>query len=598
MLSPEARTVAMDLLKPPPGRRLDRAVLTTFSLDLETMLALPLAVLAQVDGGLEEILDQPLLLLTALREAGERIQVFVDRAGIGIPRVPRALYALLEQSVHLVKAPNGGAFHPKVWFARFVADDEPPLLRIAILSRNLTDDRSWDLALASEAQPYPRRTPVGTRPLAGLLRALPRLCEIPLRPEVDSALGDLADELARTSFPAPAGFEGEIRFHCLGLKGVSTQSGLPLPEGRRVLAMAPFVNQTALAAAAAAAAEQRTLISRAESLDDLPDSALAAWGEVLVLADAAAGEDSDGQPTSPKGLHAKAICIEHGPDATWLLGSANLTRAAFFGLNVEVMAELTGKRGSATGPNGCGIERFRAGMERLWQPYCRGERGPVDAVAHAARERLEQARRALLEANLRLRCRAKEDGWCLTLDGALLLPGGIDSACWPVSIQEGQASAVLLPLDWHLPTNRLTSFIAFRLHAPELPDGDLRLTLRLPAEGLPDGRIHQILRHLIDSPERLLQFLRALLGGFEGLMDWSRGDGHGEGAGGQSAWPCDGAVLEDLMRTASRDPARLAPIRRLIDDLLKTEEGRRLVPDDLLAIWQAVEVAIAQRGTP
>lgn len=122
MLAPDTRSVAIDILRAPPGYRLDTAVLTTYSLDLEVLLALPLAVLAEADGGVEELLSEPLHLLEALREATTRVQVFVDAAGMAIPRVPRNLYAALEPSIHPVKAPGGGAFHPKVWVVRFVSD--------------------------------------------------------------------------------------------------------------------------------------------------------------------------------------------------------------------------------------------------------------------------------------------------------------------------------------------------------------------------------------------------------------------------------------------------------------------------------------------
>ena len=113
MLSPDARTVAVDLLRPPAGFRLDCAVLTAYSLDLETLLALPLAVLAHADGGIDELLADPLLLLEALREAGERISVFVDEGAIAAPRTARVLYAMLEASVHPVRAPNGRRVPPQ-----------------------------------------------------------------------------------------------------------------------------------------------------------------------------------------------------------------------------------------------------------------------------------------------------------------------------------------------------------------------------------------------------------------------------------------------------------------------------------------------------
>ena len=78
---------------------------------------LPLSVLAHPDGGLEELLADPLRLHQAIRDAGDRVHAFVDEKGIAIPRGARALYSMLESSVHPVRPPNRGAFHPKVWVA-------------------------------------------------------------------------------------------------------------------------------------------------------------------------------------------------------------------------------------------------------------------------------------------------------------------------------------------------------------------------------------------------------------------------------------------------------------------------------------------------
>ena len=182
MLSPDSRTVAFDLLRPPAGHELDFALLTTYTLDLEALLALPLGLVARSDNGLEELLADPLLLLEGLRRAGERIHVFVDRAGIAIPRTRRELYALLEPSVHPVRAPGRGAFHPKVWVLRFMSENGAPLIRVAVLSRNLTFDRSWDIAFATEASPMPRQRSAGSRPLAEFVRGLPELCAEPPNP--------------------------------------------------------------------------------------------------------------------------------------------------------------------------------------------------------------------------------------------------------------------------------------------------------------------------------------------------------------------------------------------------------------------------------
>ncbi|MCY4292404.1 MAG: hypothetical protein OXC72_11700, partial [Roseovarius sp.] len=249
MLSPDSRTVAFELLRPPAGYDLDFALLTTYTLNLEAMLALPLSLVASADNGIEELLTNPLLLLEALRRAGERIHVFVDRAGIAVPRQKRELYAMLEPGIHPVRAPGGGVFHPKVWVLRFIAEDGPPLIRVALLSRNLTFDRSWDIALASEAEPRSGQGIAGSSPLAEFIRCLPELCVEQMDPSLSDRVLTLANEVLRTHFPAPVGFSPDpLKFHVLGMAGGHTGGSFlrPISGGRDVLAVAPFVGSTAL----------------------------------------------------------------------------------------------------------------------------------------------------------------------------------------------------------------------------------------------------------------------------------------------------------------------------------------------------------------
>ncbi|MCY4122887.1 MAG: phospholipase D family protein [Acidobacteria bacterium] len=516
MLLPDARTTAFELIRPPSGYRLDLAVLTTYTLDLEALLVLPLSVLAHPDGGLEELLADPLGLHQAIREAGERVHAFVDETGIGIPRRARPLYSMLESSVHAVRAPHGGAFHPKVWVVRFAAVDETAekvaadtLLRVAVLSRNLTFDRSWDVALASEAPLRGRRRVAASRPLADLLRALPRLTTNTngVARDVAERVEELADQITRTAFPAPGGFDSPIEFHALGLSR-RRRPWSPPSRGYRTLALAPFVNRTGLGAVGKLSGNDRILVSRQEELDKLPDGALDAWSDVFVLSETAQGEAEDspaetedddagtggdtreGDDTSParvetrpSGLHAKLIAVEHGWDASWYVGSANLTAAAFTGSNVEVMASVTGKKGRKDSASGCGIDRFLAGgFQKLCASYQRVEPEDVDPRVTAARERLEAARDALVDADLRVTCVSGDELWTLTIDGDLVPPGDdVEVAAWPVSIAEDKALKLDESLRWRLPLARLTAFIAFRLHVAVQGDDDIRMTQRLPA---------------------------------------------------------------------------------------------------------------------
>ena len=601
MLSPDSRAVAFDLLRPPAYYKLDFAILTTYTLDLETLLALPLSLVSQSDKGLEDLLADPLLLLEALRRGGERIHAFVDRAGIAIPRTRRELFALLEPSVHPVRAPSGGAFHPKVWVLRFISENETPLTRVAILSRNLTFDRSWDVAFVTEALPKPKQRTAGSRPLAEFVRRLPELCTERPVPSVTKKIEVLADEISRTRFPSPDGFfDDPVEFHILGMGKGQAKSPFwrPISGGNNILAVAPFIGSTALDDVAQMGIGERILISTREQLDKLPDNALEKWTQVCMLSDAALDEPEDDDADRPSGLHAKFIAVEHGWDVTWFVGSANLTFSALSGRNVEIMAALNARKGRRNGNTGFGIERFlESGFKMLCEPYQRGEPETESPEVLAAVERLAAVQNAILDAELSVICSQSETNWTWSLNGRISLPqSDVEIKVWPISLQEKQALPFHLPLNWNLPIQWLTTLVAFRLHVPVPGVNDIGLTLSLPVEGMPEDRTHHVLRSLIGDSERFMAFIRALLGGLDGMVEWVQdGDSNGDATPWASA-PNGETLLEGLVRAASRDPDRLIPLRRLIEDFRSTNEGQRIIPDDFFDLWSAVEDVLRKDG--
>ena len=72
--------------------------------------------------------------------------------------------------------------------------------------------------------------------------------------------------------------------------------------------------------------------------------------------------------------------------------------------------------------------------------------------------------------------------------------------------------------------------------------------------------------------------------------DW--GDWHSAGSFGIP-------LLEPLLRALAEDPTRLDHIERLISDLERTEEGKQLLPEELVAVWTAIRSAReVRRGAP
>ena len=606
MLSLDVRAVAMELLRPPDQHRLDLAVLTTYTLDLEALLALPLAVLSQSDRSVDELMANPLDLIAALREAGDRIHVFVDETGIQIPDQGKELVSTLESNVHPVRAPNGGVFHPKVWLARFVPeeDDGPELLRLAILSRNLTFDCSWDIALASEA-PIGGRRVADSRPLGELIAALPGMTSkagTRLPKAISDAVAKLAEQARRTAYPAPDGFDSPLKFHSFGIPSRPTGVWPPQGGATRVLAVAPFAggHGTRIAAALGRDGAERTLISRPEELDQIASASLAEWSKVLVLSETASADDDSEEARRPSGLHAKIIAVEHRGQVAWHFGSPNLTQAALTGRNVEVLARLGGRRAQ------CGIKQFTDGFGDLCEPYERSladteEDDATLAEVRCGKHALELAQRAVAQSvgsgDLGIVCKRQEgDVWQWRMDGDVDdLPEGVIVQVWPASITEEQSRSLDQQRSWSLPVECLTAFVAFRLTIDIEGVDDLRFAMRLPAKGLPSDRTARILRSLIDSPAKFLQFLRSLLGGFEGRSALLPREGE---AGGNTAWEgvFGGAtLLEDLLRAASRDPERLDVVRRLVTDLRRTEDGRATIPPELYELWQAIDQTVTPR---
>ena len=151
MLEPGHRLLYLEELRPPEGYQLDRAIATTYSLDLLSLLMAPLSMVLYESQSKDEIIKDPLAALEAIKRSTGRIGLFCHKGRISVPKDQQLLYSYLEEAVVQVEPPGKeGVFHPKIWLIRFVAEDQPVIYRFLCLSRNLTFDRSWDTALMLE----------------------------------------------------------------------------------------------------------------------------------------------------------------------------------------------------------------------------------------------------------------------------------------------------------------------------------------------------------------------------------------------------------------------------------------------------------------
>jgi hypothetical protein len=203
VLAPADRRLLLDALAPPAGYELDQAIGTTYTLDLLALLRVPLAATtlpwSEGDG---EPVSNPFALLSALRRHADRISLFCHAGAIKVPPRQQPLFTFLEGCVNQVLPPRGGTFHPKLWLLRFTEQGGSAVAyRLLVLSRNLTFDRCWDIALVLDGRRIDRKRAFAlNHPLGDLVAALPAMAQAAGTPltEVTAGRIDLiADEVRR-----------------------------------------------------------------------------------------------------------------------------------------------------------------------------------------------------------------------------------------------------------------------------------------------------------------------------------------------------------------------------------------------------------------
>jgi hypothetical protein len=339
------------------------------------------------------------------------------------------------------------------------------------------------------------------------------------------------------------------------------------------------------------------LVSRPESLDALDAGALDDVGHVWAFDDGSSvdlgGSQerlSPGDPGRPLvGLHAKVFAFEQDGRARVFLGSANATGAAFT-RNVEVLVELVGSvenLGIDRLCSGTGDER---GLRSLFASYT-----PEPETEDPQTAGVDGARHAIARLSIEGLVEESGEGWAVTYRSPEPVPA-LDAAtvhCWPLaSAGNRRRVAPGEPLDVRFETTieAISGFLAF-----EIGDDTGTLTqfvVPVPLHGVPEQRERLLLRALVGNAERFLRYLLALLdedpaqADFLDALDGVGRDMTANGSGASSL-----PVLEKLLRTMRRDPAKLVALHPLVSDLAAEDA----LPAGFAELWATI-VAVTGIG--
>ena len=598
------------MLIPPTGYRLAKAVAATYSLDLNTLLSIPVALFFSqtLEGNFEA---ERVQLLEAIQRCPDVLRVYHQSGKIHVPRKHNRLYGLLEPCVVGILPDNAyTAFHPKVWVLRYEHDKEPTKYRVIVLSRNLTYDRSWDIAAHLDGD-VTEQTQEKTLPLVSFVRHLISY------EGFDEDRKFIAD-LRKVDFQTPAGFNGNFFFHPVGID--KHPNPIPTSTGSRAICISPFVHDEAIRTLRANVTDELMLFGCRETLRTLDPKTLAdvrsfCISDLIVDGESLEkGEDGGGEQ-SEQNLHAKLYVFQGDTSRTiWFLGSANATEAAF-DRNIEFLLELRG--------TGAAIQLDRLKDELLgadekggiFQPFIPSSEATDDSDVKKLEDRLR-----VLEFNLlkfldiqRADVTISENQTNYDLN-LVLHPGSSDWGDLIVKVapfnsdgiepKELSPRVVTTLVFENINESSLSSFLRF-----EIWQGSERLRAflrKVPIEGLPETRVSRILRSIINSRDRFFEYLRFLLAddlqkeanGTEPDDD-KRRDGDGDST---DIWDMSTPIFEQLLLAASRSPQRLKAIDDVIQQLCK-EDGEssdsNIVPHEFLEFWNVFKQIAPQpkRGT-
>ena len=595
MLDPNQRSLLTSLLTPPPGMTFDTGVATTYTLDPLTLLGVPLHLAWLAAEGDRSVFADTIRLLESLQRVSSQLTVFADRGRMHVPAQPNALYALLERTIVEVKAPLGGAFHPKLWALRFVRDgSEDVVLRLAIMSRNLTSDRAWDLSLVLEGQPRGAIV-AANRSLGEFIANLPAWAvgEVSARRRAQVDL--IASDIRRTKWGLPGKWE-EVKFHVIGIKAGNWR---PI-DSDELIVISPFLKLEALSQLQKTTKKAMAIVSRPDTFASLPAEVRGSFERCMVLDEAA--ETDDGEDLTNRGavgLHAKAILLRKSWMTHLYVGSANATNAAMVaGTNVEVIAELVGRHSQVGRVEDLLAQSDLGSILTAFDSLVAADVSEAAQAQAKAEAALELCQQRIAQSACWVVCERTGDGdWRLVLRvGGPVEFADVGVVAWPVSLEahrkvdaKGLTAGMPVTLGV-LDAADVTGLIGFELSC----DGyERRFALNLKVQGLPEDRDAAILRRIVRNREGFLRYLRLLLGGLVPTPTRPDGGNLVLGASWQTSAGDFDSILEGMVRAWSREPERLESVKRVVDRLRGFEgDDGQVIPAEFDGLWAVFAQAL------
>lgn len=582
-------------LCPPPGYELSRAIATTYSLDLLSLLSIPVALFyaKNLDG---KVNDNRMDILSAIDKTSDTVKVYCQKGKIKVPPEMHKLIAFVEECVVEVLPPNAAtSFHSKVWVLRYSNAKKRVLYRVIVMSRNLTNDRSWDIGFFAEGF-IGKRNLKENKPLVDFVSYLKGLEEF-------NESNQFIEDLAKVKFYINAPFD-KMRFSPMGFENYKN----PLQKEifKDLLVVSPFIDKTSLYLISKQTTSKKCLFSRREELDKIPASDLTNWetyafSQKIVEGETYEGIDEDASEIPGlQQLHAKLYIGSLKDNSTrWYLGSANFSWPAL-NHNGEFLVGLDTNDRSASFSQ---MYNLLTGVNEnivLFEPY-----EPRESVIENKEHDFRSIRYDLLKyleevGNFWGEC-IKEDP--ISFNYTILIHHKIhelfNNTDYSISVApigwQGNSKYPLINSTLHfeeISLQRLSPFLVWKI--TYLETGETEEFMSMMKIVLPDNRKSSIFQSIINNKEKFYQFIIFLLGNNTDSIEFNAGtiiaDERGRAVG-SSLFNVETPLFEEMLLASSRNPAKIKEIESMVNRLYGADKGA--VPPEFVAFLKTfLEVGI------
>ena len=578
------------VLTPPVGFHLDFAVGTTYSLDFDALVGacIALGLSEETDSAL---LNNPICLLEALRNTGDKVALFCEGGQIHLPNNVTPLYVLLEKMVFQVSANKRRgiskypSFHPKFWLLRYTNEEKDVMYRVAVLSRNLTFDRSWDVTFCMDGW----LTDEATDKNASVCDFLSYLRFY--AGDKKNAIRKMVRELPYVHFELENKEFYDYDFIPVGIKSASGEyhniTNYPLfnDSFHEVLIMSPFLSNGIIKdfnnRNPYINHSEYVLITRAMSLPKLKPVDCSNF-KIYTLKDAIVDGESliseENASVLQQDIHAKIYMVRKYSDTDLYLGSLNASHNAISG-NVEFMIRLRAKN------------RHLNLAKLTEQLFCGAEddaSNPFQCVSLTAAEATEAADdpQSMLDGVVKELARNKPSAQVVNNGNSFELQvhfGAFESSCqiWVSPLLSNKTAELSEDISFGgLTLTQLSEFYKITVSSGE---NSISRVLMIPTTGMPEEREKAIISGVINDKHCFYQYIAFLLGDDHMLSSLESMEVKAPGAAGTTTQSYRlPALYEKMLQTAATNPKKL----KEIDYLLKAVSDDGVIPEHFEQMYQ------------